>query len=52
MVLWDRNCGLPEAVVELGMLLLERIDELDEKIDELDRKIRTSARQHAERSHR
>ena len=38
-------CDLPEAVVELGWLLLERIDELDEKIDDLDRKIRTSAKE-------
>ena len=37
-VLEDEACGLPEAVVELGWLLLERIDELDEKIDRLDRK--------------
>ena len=44
-VLADKACGLPEAVVELGWLLLERIDELDEKIDGLDRKIRTSARE-------
>ena len=32
-VLEDGDCGLPEAVVELGWLLLGRIDELDEKID-------------------
>ena len=30
---------------ELGWLLLERINELDEKIDGLDRKIRSSARE-------
>ena len=42
------DCGLPEAVVELGWLLLERINELDEKIDGLDRQIRTSAREHEE----
>ncbi len=47
-VLEDKACGLPEAVVELGWLLLERIDELDEKIDGLDRKIRTSAGEHEE----
>ena len=44
-VLEDGDCGLPEAVVELGRLLLERIDELDEKIDGLDREIRASARE-------
>ena len=44
-VLEDGDCGLPEAVVELGRLLLGRIGELDEKIDGLDRKIRTSARE-------
>ena len=47
-VLEDGDCGLPEAVVELGSLLLGRIDELDEKIDGLDRKIRTSARENEE----
>ena len=47
-VLGDEDCGLPEAVVELGRLLLGRIDELDEKIDGLDGKIRTSAREHEE----
>ena len=47
-VLEDGDCGLPEAVVELGRLLLGRIDELDEKIDGLDRKLRASARQHEE----
>ena len=47
-VLEAGDCGLPEAVVELGWLLLGRIDELDEKIDGPDRKIRkirTSARE-------
>ena len=44
-VIEDGDCGLPEAVVELGSLLLVRIDELDEKIGGLDRKIRTSARE-------
>ena len=44
-VLEDGDCGLPEAVVELGWLLLGRIDELDEKIDGLDRKLRASARE-------
>ncbi len=44
-VLEDGDCGLPEAVVELGRLLLGRIDELDEKIDGLDREIRVSARE-------
>ena len=47
-VLEDGDCGLPEAVVELGRLLLRRIDELDEKIDGLDRKLRASERQHEE----
>ena len=41
----DGNCGLPEAVVELGRLLLGRIGELDDKIDGLDRKLRASARE-------
>ena len=41
----DGNCGLPEAVVELGRLLLGRIGELDDKIDGLDRKLRKSARE-------
>ena len=44
-VLEDKTSGLPETVVELGWLLLERIDEADEKIDRLDRKIRKSARE-------
>ena len=43
-MLEDANSGLPGAVVELGRLLLERIDEFDEKIDGLDRELRTSAR--------
>ena len=43
-VLEDGDSGLPEAVVELGGLLLGRIDELDEKIYGLDREIRASAR--------
>ena len=47
-VLDDGDCGLPEAVVELGRLLLGRIDELDEKIDGLDRELRTSARENEE----
>ena len=47
-VLGDEECGLPEEVVELGRLLLGRIDELDGKIDGLDRKLRTSAREHEE----
>ena len=44
-VIEDGDCGLPEAVVELGSVLLGRIEDLDEKIDGLDRKIRTSARE-------
>ena len=44
----DGDCGLPEEVVELGRLLLGRIDELDGKIDGLDRKLRKSAREHEE----
>ena len=47
-VLEDGDCGLPEAVVELGRLLLGRIDELDEKINRLDRELRTSARENEE----
>ena len=47
-VLEDGDSGLPEAVVELGWLLLERIDELDEKIRGLDRKLRTNARENEE----
>ena len=43
-VLEDGDCGLPETVVELGWLLLGRIDELDGKIDGLDRELRASAR--------
>ena len=44
-VLEDGDSALPEAVVELGRLLLERIDGLDEKIDGLDRRLRASARE-------
>ncbi|MXX55748.1 MAG: IS110 family transposase [Gemmatimonadetes bacterium] len=44
-VLEDGDSGLPEAVVELGGLLLGRIDELDEKIYGLDHEIRASARE-------
>lgn len=47
-VLNDEDSGLPKAVVELGRLLLGRIDELDGKINGLDEKIRTSARQNEE----
>ena len=47
-VLEDANSGLPGAVVELGRLLLERIDELDEKIDGLDCELRASAREDEE----
>ena len=37
-----------EAVVGLGRLLLERIDELDDEVDGLDRELWTSARGHEE----
>ena len=47
-VLEDGDCGLPEAVVELGRLLLGRIDELDGKIDGLDSELRASARENEE----
>ncbi len=47
-VLEDGDCGLPEAVVELGRLLLGRIDELDEKVNRLDRELQTSARENEE----
>ena len=48
MVLEDGGSGLPEAVVELGWLLLGRIGELDERIDGLDRELRVSARENEE----
>ena len=47
-VLEDGDSGLPEGVVELGRLLLGRIDELDGKIGGLDRKLAASAREHEE----
>ena len=47
-VLEDGDSGLPEAVVELGRLLLGRIDELDEKIDGLNGELRTSAKENEE----
>ena len=47
-VLQDGDSGLPETVVELGWLLLGRIDELDEKIDGLDRELQGSAREDEE----
>ena len=47
-VLEEADSALPEPVLELGKLLLERIDELDEKIYGLDRKLRASARQDEE----
>ena len=47
-VLEDGDSGLPETVVELGRLLLGRIDELDEKIGGLDRQLRASAREDEE----
>ena len=47
-VLEDGDSALPGAVLELGRLLLERIDELDEKIYGLDKKLRASAREDEE----
>jgi len=44
-VLEDEDCGLPQAVVELGWLLLGRIEELDDKIDGLDRELLARARE-------
>ncbi len=44
-VLEDPNAAMAEPVLELGRLLLEHIDELDEKIDGLDRKLHACARQ-------
>ena len=44
----DGDSALPEAVVELGRLLLERIDDLDERIDGLDRRLRASVRENEE----
>jgi len=44
----DGDSGLPKAVVELGGLLLERIDELDERIDGLSVELRDSAREDEE----
>ena len=39
----DPDSGLPEAVRELGSVLLERIGGLDEKIGELEKKLRACA---------
>ena len=47
-VLEDGDSALPESVLELGRLLLERIDELDEKIYGLDNKLRACAREDEE----
>ncbi len=47
-VLEDGDCGLPEAVVELGRLLFGRIEELDEKIDGLDRELLAGSREDEE----
>ena len=47
-VLEDPDSPLPEPVLELGRLLLEQIDELDEKIYGLDKKLRACARQDEE----
>ena len=42
------HSGLPEPVLEMGRLLLGRIDELGEKISGLDKKLRVSAREDEE----
>ena len=47
-VLEDGDSSLPKEIVELGRLLLEQIDELDEKVDGLDRKLRECAREDEE----
>ena len=47
-MLEDGDSALPEAVIELGRLLLEGIDDLDEKIDGLERRLRASARENEE----
>ena len=47
-VLEDGDCGLPEAVVELGRLLFVRIEELDDQIDGLDRELLARAREDEE----
>ncbi len=44
----DGGSGLPEAVVELGGLLLERIHELDERIDGLSVELLAAAREDEE----
>ncbi len=44
----DGDSGLPEAVVELGGLLFERIHELDERIDGLSVELRAAAREDEE----
>ena len=47
-VLEDGDCGLPEAVVKLGRLLIGRIGELDDKIDGLNRELRVRVRENEE----
>ena len=47
-VIESGDSGLPEPVLELGRLLLDRIDELDEKISGVDKKLRVSAREDEE----
>ncbi len=47
-VLEEADSALPETVLELGRLLLEQIDVLDEKVYGLDKKLRACARQDEE----
>ncbi len=48
LALAEPGSGLPEAVRELGGVLLDQIAGLNEKIRELDKQLRTSARQDEE----
>lgn len=47
-VIDGENSGLPEPVLEMGRLLLDRIHELDDKISGVDKKLRVSAREDEE----
>ena len=47
-VIDGENSGLPEPVLEMGKLLLDRIHELDDKISGVDKKLRVSAREDEE----